>query len=82
MIIRLTQKYKITCDRCGKEEYADEHGYGGVKGTDAVEVREISFCRNCLHKPIAIGNVCKECYKDFCELAENFFDDANKGDRT
>ncbi len=73
MIIRITQKYMMICDRCGKAKSTDEHEI-----TD--EFHEIVFTDGGF-EPIAKGLACSECYKDFCELAENFFDDVNRGSR-
>ena len=70
MITRLTQRYKVTCDRCGKEEFCDE--------TNPTNLRLAEF-NNTISK-IASGNVCENCYKDFCEIADNFFNDVNLED--
>lgn len=70
MVTRLTQKYKITCDRCGKTEICDEFsntnmGYNIVQfGTEL--------------RTVAKGEVCDDCYEDFLEIAKNFFDEVNR----
>ena len=67
---RLTQKYEVSCDRCEKTEFCDELSqpnmdYNMVKfGTDV--------------RVVAEGDVCDDCYKDFLEIAENFFDKVNR----
>ena len=71
MIEQLTPKYKFICDRCGKEEYVKndipEREVGFVAADDIFKV------------PIRInGQVCYKCFKEFCEIAENFFDEVNK----
>jgi len=72
MVTRLAQKYKITCDRCGKEHVREE----GVM-VDAV------FCNITISNDIrrvAIADLCEDCYKEFEEFVENFFDEVNKHD--
>jgi len=72
MVTRLAQKYKITCDRCGKEHVREE----GVMD-DAV------FCNITISNDIrrvAIADLCEDCYKEFEEFVENFFDEVNKHD--
>lgn len=71
MIVRLTPDYKFVCDRCGKEQFPDEeHG---------VEVYDVSFCHETtLRIKKKSGQICKECYDEFSELADNFFAEENK----
>ena len=70
MIVELTPKYKFICDRCGKEEYVknnipeQEVIFLALSGAyDAVRMK---------------GQVCYKCFKEFCEIAGNFFDEVNK----
>lgn len=74
MVTRLTQKYKITCDRCGKEVFREEHD--SFTGVDPGGFHEVSFTDE--NKYLAKGDVCGECYQEFCELSENFFDEVNR----
>ena len=71
MIVRLTPKYKFVCDRCGKEEY-----------TESDEPKfEVAFIdvQGLFKTPTRVrGQVCYRCYKDFYEIAGNFFDKVNK----
>lgn len=72
MIEQLTPKYKFICDRCGKEKYID----------DETLVFEVAFVdiRGIVKAPATVkGQVCYHCYKDFYELAGNFFNEVNKG---
>ena len=66
MIVQLTPSFKFICDRCGAEEYH-------ITGS-----HEIGFENG---MKITRGQVCEKCYKDFVELAENFFDEANKQEK-
>lgn len=66
MIEQLTPSYKFTCDRCGKAILADE-----------IEYNEVKFVYS-VFSNAKTGQVCKDCYNDFKELADNFFDEANK----
>ena len=68
MITRLTQRYKVTCDRCGKEEFCDEENPTALY---------YAIFKNSIEN-IKSGNVCSECQKDFEDLAYNFFDEVNK----
>ena len=74
MIEVLTRRFRIVCDRCGKEWNADETRKSGLF--------DISFKEEKIELVYgdtkARGDVCQECYKDFCEIAENFFDDVNR----
>lgn len=70
MITRLTQQFKVTCDRCGKETFCDE--------INPPLVYEVAFCTNENIRTYRSGHICSECRKDFCEIAENFFDEVNK----
>jgi len=74
MIERLTQRYRVVCDRCGKKEYADDKPENHLKPL-AMGYHEIVFGDEI--QTIAKGGVCKECFKAFLELAENFFDEVN-----
>ena len=71
MIVRLTPEYKFVCDRCGKEKYRDndepefEVAFVSIKGVIAAPMR-------------VKGQVCYRCYKDFHEIAGNFFAEENK----
>ena len=71
MFEKLTPEYRFTCDRCGKvqETFDDPHFNGAYY---------ISF--NGLARVVGAGYVCKRCYIDFLQLAENFFDEANKSE--
>lgn len=70
MITRLTQRYKVTCDRCGRETYCDE--------TRPTIIHEVVFGEHSLNLPYRSGHACDECYKDFCEIAELFFNESNR----
>ena len=71
MIVELTPRYKFICDRCGKEEY--------VK-SETPEYKIIFTGFDGIFKLLIKieGQVCYRCYKDFCEIAGNFFDEVNK----
>lgn len=71
MIEQLTPSFRFICDRCGKK-------YDGKNGEMPTRFF-ISF--SCSSFPNEHGEVCEECYKDFCELAESFFDDLNKTEK-
>ena len=73
MFKRLTQYYEFTCDRCGKKETCSESERSQM-GLRPVEFRVVLENRDKVTK----GDVCDECYKEFCEIAENFFDEVNK----
>ena len=76
----------IVCDRCGKHkemlEYIDNRTgetktrpIGDNWDSHSVQfknvgIHKVSFCRD--------GEVCDDCFKAFCELAEAFFDESNK----
>lgn len=69
MITRLSAKYEVVCDRCGKSEICDDYqmlvmGYEEIKVSD-------------MNRVVKSGSVCKECYKEFVEFTENFFDEVN-----
>lgn len=73
MITPINRQYKITCERCGKTEYADaDHDLKPL----AMGYKRVSFADEV--RTLKKGDVCNECYKEFCELAENFFDEVNK----
>lgn len=71
MIKTLTPKFQFICDRCGREEYRESN----------IPEFEVAFAdiTSGFIKPIrAKGQVCYNCYKDFWEIAGNFFDEVNK----
>ena len=71
-MIESITRYKFTCDRCGKEQI--------VEGEYNRPLHDVSFLGALLFKRQELkGEVCDDCYKDFLELAENFFDEVNKG---
>lgn len=75
-MIETKTTYRIVCDRCGKEQHRKEY--------ESVKIRSISFtCHDITLRArhIKEGDVCEECFKDFCELAESFFDDLNKTEK-
>lgn len=69
MLTKMTQKYKITCDRCGKECIREE----GVM--DDTVFRHISISNEVSF--LARADLCGECYEELCEFVENFFDEVN-----
>lgn len=71
MIEQLTPSYRFVCDRCGTEQFGNENNELGAY--------PISFSNN--FRVVRIGVVCHNCYTDFCEIAENFFDEVNKDER-
>lgn len=75
MVTTTNKQYKIVCERCGKKEYADDKPENHLKPLD-MGYHEISFGDEV--RTVAKGGVCRECYKEFRELAENFFDEVNK----
>ena len=74
MYERITQRFRVVCDRCGKEWQADEKQKSGLLGVSFVK-EDISLIYG---DAKAKGGVCEECYADFCEIAENFFDEVNR----
>lgn len=72
MIVQLTPEYKFVCDRCGREQLLDEE--------NCVETYDVSFAHEMMMTRVKSkkGQICKECYEDFWELAENFFAEENK----
>lgn len=71
MIEQLTPKYKFICDRCGKGKYLEN---------DMPEF-EVAFVdmKGLFETPTKVrGRVCYWCYKDFYEIAGNFFNEVNK----
>jgi hypothetical protein len=61
------------CDRCGKEWFGDEEG--------PVEVHNVEFMEDFGFKHVnKQGQICKACLTEFWELANNFFDEVNKGE--
>lgn len=75
MVTILTKQYKIVCERCGKTEYSDDHPESRLTPL-SMGYNEVAFKDP--QRTVANGGVCNECYKEFCEIAENFFDDVNK----
>lgn len=75
MVITTTKQFKVVCERCGKTEYADDkpENYNKLLAMGYVEVKFSDTI-----KTVKQGGVCQECYEEFCELAQNFFDDVNK----
>lgn len=72
MIVKLTPDYKFVCDRCGKEKYPDENH-------EIVAPHEVRFVEDCFIRQKSIdGQVCQNCFDEFWELANNFFDEVNK----
>jgi hypothetical protein len=73
----LSPRWKFVCDRCGKEIFPNEDNCINMD-----EMNEIAFLDSTdmrvISKKINQGEICKECYNDFVELANNFFDDVNK----
>ncbi len=72
MVTRLTQKYKITCARCGKEHVREE----GVMDDAVFHHIEISDEVKFFER----ADLCGECYEELCVFFENFFDEVNKHD--
>ena len=64
----------LICDRCGKEEFLDDVWLDAPK-IEFVSKESVYKCATRKR-----GEVCADCYKDFLELAENFFDEVNKND--
>jgi hypothetical protein len=75
MIEVLTRRFRVVCDRCGKEWQADETqtSSGLFPVVFAEEDAALIY-----GKRMARGGVCEECYNDFREIAENFFDEVNR----
>lgn len=72
MLVQLTPRYKFVCDRCGKEQFADADN--NIYDTwNAIFMVNDTFVKVFDKK----GEICAECKKDFIEIAENFFDEAN-----
>ena len=68
--------YRFTCDRCGKEF--------ATRAEHDLKAHRVEFgCQQGFENSRAVkcGQVCEECFKDFCELAESFFDDLNKTEK-
>jgi hypothetical protein len=68
MIEQLAPVYRFVCDRCGKEQFFNGENYTPgyiIKFSNGIRI-------------VKNGRVCSDCYLDFCELAENFFDEVNK----
>lgn len=68
MIERLNPEYCFTCDRCGAVEFGNEE--------KVIYAYPINFSNDA--RAVNMGVVCRNCYTDFCEIAENFFDEVNK----
>lgn len=69
MIVQLNPSYLFVCDRCGKKQPLKVEHKHDVFFTHHQILEE---------RTVAKGEICDECLKDFCELAESFFDDLNK----
>jgi hypothetical protein len=71
MIVQLTPDFKFVCDRCGKEKHIEndepefEVAFVSIKGFFAAPMR-------------VKGQVCYRCFKDFFEIAGNFFAEEKK----
>lgn len=77
MIVKLTPTYKFVCDRCGKEVLSDDDGFLRVERFLVKFHAQTSAVRyHITHE--SQREVCKDCHKDFIDLAENFFDESNK----
>lgn len=72
MLKRLAQKYKIECDRCGKEHVREEGVMDGATFRHIAISDEVKYVVN--------ADLCGECYEEFCVYTENFFDEVNKHD--
>ena len=71
MIVKLTPDVKFVCDRCGKEEFPDDEMH--------LHPYEVVFTHGLILKRIhREGQVCKACYDEFLELADNYFNEVNK----
>ena len=78
MVVQLSPRYKFVCDRCGKEEYFMNDK---VFKLDEVSKFDILFeaSKNDYQANERIrGQVCYNCYSDFYEIANNFFNEVNK----
>lgn len=75
MLERLTQRYRVVCDRCGKEWQADEMQQSSGLFPVLFAEEDAALIGG---KVMARGGVCEECYNDFCEIAEIFFDEVNR----
>lgn len=74
MIEMITPRAKFICDRCGTSELLTEDS--------AYKIHEVKFIDDCMFKTYKQGQICKDCYSDFIEIADLFFDDVNKeGDK-
>ena len=73
MIVRLSPEYKFVCERCGKEIFSDENGC--IEGVCGVSFKEQDYIKD---RDIKKGQICEECFAEFCEIANNFFDDVNR----
>lgn len=67
MIEQLTPSYRFICDRCGKIQDGEK---------EEITVYPVNFGNG--FRSRRNGEICSDCYNDFCELAENFFDEVNK----
>lgn len=67
MIERLLPSYRFICDRCGKICDGEE---GEIKAYP------VNFWNGSRSR--REGEICSDCYNDFCDLADNFFDEVNK----
>ena len=74
MKVQLTPRWKFVCDRCGKETYLNEGDY--IADLHEVVFGEFHPLR--ITKNSRSGDVCEDCFNDFLEIANNFFDEVNK----
>ena len=74
MRVQLTPRWKFVCDRCGKELYPSEDGY--ISNIHEVAFIEMNPRNRTFNNPSK--EVCEDCFNDFLELANNFFDEVNK----
>ena len=71
MIVQLTPEYKFVCDRCGRAQLPDKE--------NCVEAYDVFFAHDMMiREKKKGGQICKECFDEFWELAENFFAEENK----
>ena len=69
MIEQITPSFRFTCDRCGKEQL--------FRAGSPIERYTVRFEKG-IHDGTIKGDICDECYNDFCVLADNFFDEVNR----
>lgn len=56
-------KFIYICDRCGR---------------DIAEGEELTIRIDTSGRCKKRGEICEECFQDFCDIIESFFDDLNK----